>query len=169
MNDASATLRWLRGLFVAYFLARNLVAIALAWPAFGAGSTVLAADRDVPLAPFMAFGFLVEIVLFAVAMWIFAQLLQRKTWARLLLLIVGWIALAGAFFGALAGPRLASIAGLHGQLALEGSGLDWNRVMAAGLLQNILAVAFWGYLLYVLNVNRRVRAEFTPHTPARDK
>jgi len=162
MNSTSIALSRLRVLFVAYFLLRTIAGIALTWPLFGGIVSVNDVGRgrhlDVPLGPYVAFGFLVEIALFALGLWVFTELLHRKCWARLLLLVVGWLSALGALFGLLTSPSIGS---LSGWLTDFLPGIEWNRVMEVGVIQNILGLLFWGYLVYVL-MQQPVKSEFLP-------
>jgi hypothetical protein len=76
----------------------------------------------------------------------------------LLLLIVGWLSALGALFGLLTSPSIAS---LNGWLTDFLPGIEWNRVMEVGQIQNLLGLLFWGYLVYVL-MRQRVKSEFLP-------
>jgi hypothetical protein len=162
VNSTSITLSRLRVLFVAYFLLRTIAGIVLTWPLFGSVVSVDDVGRgrhlDVSLGPYMTFGFVVEIALFALGLWVFTELLHRKCWARLLLLIVGWLSALGALFGLLTSPSIAS---LNGWLTDFLPGIEWNRVMEVGQIQNLLGLLFWGYLVYVL-MRQRVKSEFLP-------
>ena len=162
MNSTSITLSRLRVLFVAYFLLRTIVGIALTWPLLGMIVPVNDVGRgrhlDVPLGPYVAFGLLVEIALFALGLWVFTELLHRRCWARLLLLVVGWLSAFGALSGLLTAPSIGS---LSGWLTDFLPGIEWNRVMEVGVIQNILGLLFWGYLIYVL-MQQTVKTEFPP-------
>ena len=161
MNGTTATLRRLRTLFVVYFLARTSVGIALTWPAFGLAVNDIegrsASHGQVPLAPVMAFGRLLEVGLFALGFWILTQLLHRKNWARVLLLIVGWLAVLGALFALSTNSQIASLGRSFGHIV---PGLDWQRIAQVGVIQDALALIFWGYLVYVLQIDDRVKGEF---------
>ena len=40
-------------------------------------------------------------------------------------------------------------------------GIEWNRMIEVGVIQNILGLLFWGYLVYVL-MQQPVKNEFLP-------
>ncbi len=101
-------------------------------------------------------GFVASVLLFALAMLVFVALLDLKRWARLLLLVVGWITAAGA---------LLSLLGLSGSAALADSVLDlsssdWAAVQAGTVVTKAIDLAFWSWLFYTLQMNPAVRDAF---------
>ena len=113
MSQTTAKLTQLRGLFVAYFAAQLIVDIVLGWDltrgalgswrGYGLGGLRLSQGGLLVLTLSGAG------VLFALGLWLFQQLLRRKNWARVVLLVVGWLTAIDAplVFFTLPGPRVS--------------------------------------------------------------
>ena len=169
MNRTTVVLRWLMGLFVVYCVAKTLVGLRWAWGAFGA---VLdgrggrwPGNWEAVFIPSFVFGLLVALALFVLALWIFAQLLQRKCWARIVLLVVGWLSVLSSLSGILWSSHASAIIDRFGGVV---PGIDWHGVAQAGLAENTLGLLFWGWLIYVLQIDPDVKKEFLPATPRRE-
>jgi hypothetical protein len=105
-------------------------------------------------------------VLVLILAWlVFGQLLQRRNWARLLLLVLGWLAVLSAVFSLLTASQLTEMSGWLARL-VPGIDLDWERLLRFDRIQKVFELLFWGYLIAVLQFDRAVRAEFQPSAPA---
>jgi hypothetical protein len=159
----------LRGIFIVYFLAKSLVGTAVAW------SVLRLADPGVwrahanfhELRPgSVVLIALTGIVLVLALAWlIFGQLLQRKNWARVLLLVIGWLTVISAVFTLLASPRIAELGSWLSRLAPVTAGMDWQKLLQYDRIQKVLELFFWGYLIWVLQFDQAVRDEFFPPEP----
>jgi hypothetical protein len=151
----------LRGLFIVYFAAQLIVDIVLGWDltrgtlgswrGYGMGHIRLSQGGLLALTLSGAG------VLFALGLWLFQQLLRRKNWARVVLLIVGWLTAIDAPLSLLFTSRAT---GLTPWLINLAPGLDWQRVLLVDRVKDLLGLLFWGYLIYVLQINAEVKRDF---------
>jgi hypothetical protein len=44
-------------------------------------------------------------------------------------------------------------------------GLDWQRVLLVDRVKDFLGLLFWGYLIYVLQINAEVKRDFLEPLP----
>ncbi len=148
----------LRVLFVLYMVAKTIIEIVL-----GGGICLDSLEADgvswlihlfgSPLAlPLMAiFG---NGVLLLLGLVLFHFLLEKKNWARIVLLIVGWINVIDALSGMLFHTEAARF------LSHFNFGIDWDRILYLDRATDILGLIYWGYLIYVLQFNDKVRQDF---------
>jgi hypothetical protein len=97
---------------------------------------------------------LVDIILFTVGLWLFTYLLRKRIWARVILLIGGWLVVFDAVSGML---MHAHTIGILNQLS---SGTDWNRIMLIDRLTDILGLIYYGYMITILQFNGGVKQLF---------
>jgi hypothetical protein len=147
----------LRVLFVLYMVAKTIVEIVL-------GSSIcfdsLESGAVSWLADFFGSPFALSIlvifsngVLLLVGLLFFHFLLQKKNWARIILLIVGWINIIDALSGILFHTEVTRF------LSHFSFGVDWDRILFLDRVTDILGLIYWGYLILVLQFNEKVRHE----------
>jgi len=158
MISPQIKLHRLRGIFVAYYALKSIVGAVVAFSILRpiAGHSGLRGWSPGSLA---VFSLMVAAVVLAVALFIFARLLERKNWARLLLLALGWLAVVSAVFSLLAASQLGEAGGWISRLVPD---LDWKRLMEFDRVQKIFEFIFWGYLIAVLQFDEEVKKEFSP-------
>lgn len=147
----------LRGFFVIYTIARLGVEIILGWGITG----------DIPEEGYQSWltspgllltlTILVSGAIFALGLWLFYHLLKKKNWARILLLVIGWLTVVDAITSLLFTSQVSNLAPWVARLA---PGLDWKRIMLIDRTKDILGLIFWGYLIVVLQFDRQVKREF---------
>ncbi len=97
-----------------------------------------------------------DIILFAIGWWLLSYLLQKRNWARIVLLVIGCLAVLDALSGLL----------LHSQsvrlLNQMFSDADWNRIIFIDHVTDVLGLVYFGYLIYLLQFTGDVRQIFTP-------
>jgi hypothetical protein len=161
MIQTTSKLTQLRGLFVVYFVVLIIVDVLLGWDLIrwsmrnwrGSGM-----DRS----QLSQGGLLILILsgaglLFALGLWLFRQLLQRKNWARLVLLVVGWLTVID---GALSLLITSRATGFTPWLTSLAPGLDWHRAILVDRVKDLLGLVFWGYLVWVLQIAPDVKRDF---------
>ena len=161
MSQTTAKLTQLRGLFIAYFMALIIVDVLLGWDLIR-GSLGSWRGYGLGLFRFSQGGILALTlsgagVLFILGLWLFRQLIRRKNWARVVLLIVGWLTAIDAPFSLLFTSRAT---GLTPWLINLAPGLDWQGVLLVDHVKDLLGLLFWGYLIYVLQINAEVKRDF---------
>ncbi|MBN2346174.1 MAG: hypothetical protein JXO51_07260 [Candidatus Aminicenantes bacterium] len=168
MNSPSVKLYRLRGIFVAYYVLKSLAGAIVAfhflkpivvdgYPLRGGSAGYLA-----------FFSLAVAAAILAVALLVFGQLLRRRNWARVLLLVVGWLTVIGAVFGLLASTQVTDLGSWVSRWATDMVDLDWERLMQFDRVQKVFELLFWGYLIAVLQFDREVRDEFFPRPPEKE-
>lgn len=165
MNGTTATLSRLRWLFVIYFAAQLIVDLALGWDlAAGALGRGFGLGRwHLSQGAFLTLILLTEGALLALGVWLFQQLIKRRNWARIVLLIVGWLAVLDALSSWLFS---AQTAGLTPWLNRLEPGLDWHRAMVVDHVKDLLGLLFWGYSIVVLQFNAGLKRDFVNPPPA---
>ncbi len=153
----------LRLLFIIYIIIKTAIDVAF-----------LGNNRDV-FQDMSAFGFgnvsvspstifmlvlLVDILLFVIGLWLFFYLLRNRLWARIVLLIAGWLAVIDAISGLFLHPQTMRI------LTQMSSTTDWNKILFLDHLTDILGFIYFGYMIFVLQFDRDVRKGFSLPPPA---
>ena len=165
MSHFSWKAHQLRGFFVVYTLARLAVEIILGWGITRdmLGEWHFHGINRLLISPGVLLTLIIFItgIIFALGLWLFYNLLQKKNWARIVLLVVGWLAVIDAIFSLLLATR---ISGFPSWLTHLEPGLDWQRVMLVDRIKDILGLLFWGYLIVVLQFDHRVKRDFFPPT-----
>jgi hypothetical protein len=168
MSRITAKLSRLRGLFIAYFMALIIVDVLLGWDLIR-GS--LGSWRDYRLdrsGPSQGGLFILILsgagLLFALGLWLFRQLIRRKSWARVVLLVVGWLTVIDAALSLLITSRAT---GFTPWLTSLTPGLDWHRAILVDRIKDLIGLLFWGYLVWVLQIAPDVKRDFLepPHAP----
>lgn len=165
--SARAQLGRLRGVFLVWFLAQCVLGN---WTAVRAiqqlrGSARFAGELEsVTPAYVLGVSLVSEALVLALALLVFWRLLCLDDWARILLLVFGWLGALSAALSLLsaAGPEL-----LEPWLEAVLPGLDWRELSRLGLLSNGLALGFWSYLVLTLQFQPAVRAAFGADEPPR--
>jgi hypothetical protein len=163
MSQNTARLTQLRWLFVVYFAAQLIVDIVLGWDltraALRDGHGFWLGHLRLSHGGFLTLIFLGAGVLFALGLWLFHELLRKKNWARVVLLIVGWLTVIDALLGFLITSRAT---GFTPWLRDVVPGLDWQRALLVDRIKDFLGLIFWGYLIYILQVKSEVKRDFFP-------
>jgi len=148
----------LRVLFVLYMLAKTIVEIVL-------GSTIcldsLEAGGMSWLVRFFGSHFAIPIlaifsngVMLLLGLVLFHFLLEKKNWARIILLIVGWVNVVDAVSGLLFHDVASRF------LSYFRVGIDWDQILYLDRVTDTLGLIYWGYVIIVLQFNDKVKQEF---------
>ena len=159
MNAVHARLRRLRDWFVVWFVAEAAVGtVVAAYVLDGMGHHSL--WRDVTggsgAAGTILAGIVVSLVLLLLAWVVLEALLDFQPWARMVMLVIGWITVAAAALNLLTLPASAALLAT----VVELMGGDWSMLVAATALAKLADLAFWSWVIYVLQVNPAVRHAF---------
>ena len=160
MSSPSVMLYRLRGIFVVYFVLKSIAGAVVAFSVMKPYA-VLRGGSPASLA---VFSLVMAGMILLLAWLIFGQLLQRKNWARVLLLVVGWLTVLSAVFSLLALSPGSGLSSWVARLVPEME-LDWGKLMRYDRAQKIFELLFWGYLISVLQFNNSVRDWFFPQEP----
>jgi len=167
MSQIDAKLSQLRGFFIICFAAQIIVDLVLGWDliqnerggvrGYGLGRLNLSSGALLILALIIAG------ILLALGLWLFRQLMLRKNWARIVLLVVGWVTVADALSSFL---LTSGAAGFMSWLDSLEPGLHWPRVVLIDRTKDFIGLIFWGYLIYILQFKPEVKREFCALTQA---
>lgn len=163
MSSPSIKLYRLRGIFVVYFVLKSIIGAVVAFGVMRRGSFREFARWQFPPGGVMFFSLAVAAVILVVALLIFGQLLLRKNWARVLLLVVAWLTVISAVFSLLASSQLSDLGSWISRWVAD---LDWEKLLQFDRIQKVFELLFWGYLISVLQFDAVVRDEFFPQEPA---
>ena len=140
----------LRLYFVIYFIAKIIVDIVL-------GSHITnhtASDLKISPTVIYTFSVLINIILFLFGLLFFYFLLKKRNWARIVLLIIGWLAvldfISSLFLSSIIGELLTHIDRLA----------DWNSLILIDRITDFISLIYWGYAIYILQFNNKVKNIF---------
>jgi hypothetical protein len=100
-----------------------------------------------------AAGILGALVALLLGLLVIESLLERRRWARIVLLAVGWLTAGGALLG-LAGAPVASA-------FFQVLGGNWLGLQIADVLSDVVDLAFWSWVIYTLQFGSVVPPAFT--------
>lgn len=162
MDVIIARLRLLRGWFVVGFVVQSLVGTWAALRVIGwmqdapfYGPALRAATPGLVTSSSL----LATAGLLVLALWLFHELLRLRNWARLVLLVLGWLSVLGALSSLLSASSLPDLARW---LPGPSSGADLAGLARVSVATNGLSLLLWGFVIAVLQFDRGVRDAFTP-------
>jgi len=167
MQSPSLKLHRLRSWFVIYFVLKSVVGAVLAAVVLKPAQLSRLGhfdERSFSTASLLFFSLVVTALILAVALLIFARLLERKNWARLLLLVLGWLAVVSACFGLLMTASSPDMTSWLSRL-VPNMNMNWEKLLQYDRVQKIFELLFWGYLIAVLQFDEAVKKEFFPPAP----
>ena len=151
--------------FVVYYAAKIAVELALGFGSrrFGPTPTRFLWGPGPMLTRESLFGLYIVVTagVFLLGYWLFKNLRLGKNWARVTLLVVGWLTVFDAVTGLLITlPRGSAGAILNRMLP----GLDWPRLLLIDRITDLMGLAYFGWLLFVLH-SEELRRRFQPPAP----
>ena len=155
MDDVQRALQRLRDWFLVWFVAEAAVGTAAAvyvLDGLGRHSALRDALGDVSAGTTVLAGAGASVLLLLLAATLFNALLRLEGWARIVVLVIGWITVCSAALNFLTLPGAME---LYGPV-LELAGPGWPALAAVSVLTKAADLAFWGWAIYVLQVNPAV-------------
>jgi hypothetical protein len=162
MDAVHTRLRRLRDWFLVWFVAEAAAGSAVAayvLDGMGRHSLLRYATGGVGAAETILAAAVVSLLLLLLAWAVLEALLNLQPWARMMMLVIGWITVVSAALNLLTLP--ASVALLESVVQIMGG--DWSVLVVASALTKLADLAFWSWAIYVLQVNPAVRAAFLCH------
>jgi len=159
MDAVQTTLRRIRNWFVIWFIAEAVSGtVVAAWVLDGLGRQPLLrhALGGVGAAGTVLAGFGVSLVLLLLAMAVLDALQRLQPWARMVMVVIGWITVVSAALDLLVLPGGAA---LLESVAILGEG-HWEALVAVSVLTKAADLVFWAWVIYVLQVKPGVREAF---------
>ncbi len=145
-------LKRLRIVFIIYFLAKISIDIA------AGGSISSGLMSYLTPTTYYIFAIIGNIILFLIGLWLFYFLMDKRQWARIVLLIVGWLAVVDFF-----SSFLTSITGVELLNRIDPS-TDWNVIIQIDRVSDFIGLIFWGYAIFILQFNTEVKNLFICET-----
>jgi len=165
MISASIKLYRLRGWFVVYFVLKSVagaVVAAIILKPIQHSQLGRLGWRNFSPASLLFLSLVVTAVILAIALFIFGQLLQRRNWARVLLLVIGWLTVLSAVYSLLAFTQYKDAGSWIAGWLPE---WDWQKLVNFDRVQKIFELLFWGYLIVVLQFDEAVKKYFLTGAP----
>jgi hypothetical protein len=159
MDAVHAILRRLRDWFLVWFVAEAAVGTAVAacvLDGMSHHSLLRYATGGVGAAGTILAGIVVSLVLLLLAWVVLEALLDLQPWARMVMLVIGWLTAVSAAINLLTFP--ASVALVEPVVELIGG--DWSVMIAASAVTKLADLAFWGWAIGALQLNPAVRKAF---------
>jgi hypothetical protein len=159
MDAVHATLRHIRNWFMVWFVAEaagGTAAAAYVIDGLGRQPLLRYALGGVGAAGTVVAGIIVSLVLLLLAIAVLDALQRLQPWARMAMLVVGWITVVSTALNLLMLPASAEL--LESVVAITGGG--WPVLMAVNLLTKLADLAYWGWVVYVLQTNTAIREAF---------
>lgn len=152
-----------RALFIIYILAKTIIEIVLgarifldsvetggmSWP-----TRLLGSDFALPILTIASNG-----ILLLLGLALFHFLIEKRKWARIILLIVGWITVVDALSGFLFHDVTSRM------LSYFRLGIDWDQILYLDRVTDTLGLIYWGYVIIMLQFNGKVKREFFAASP----
>jgi len=164
MDAVHALLRRLRDWFVVWFVAEaamGTAAAAYVLDGMGHHSLLRVATGGLGAAGTVLSGIVVSLALLLLAWVVLEALLDFQPWARVVMLVIGWITVAAAALNLLTLPASAALL----EMVVEIMGGDWSVLVAATAVTKLADLAFWSWAIYVLQMNPAVRGAFCGPVP----
>ena len=140
----------LRLVFIIYFIVKIIIDIVFARDL----SFSIRNHIEISTMTFYVIVIFINLILLLIGLMLFYFLLNKKNWARIVLLIVGWLAVADVFASLMFSLNINQI------LKYFGSYTDWNKLLLLDRVTDILGLFFWGYAIYILQFNSDVKRIF---------
>ena len=160
MDKVNTRLRRLRVWFVAWYAAQAVVGTwVAAWVIEGMRDTRAFRDALRVADPGMvtASSLVATLAILAALLGVFHALLRLRPWARLVLLVLGWLSVLGSLSSLVSAGSLPELARWAPGLL---RGLDLGGLAPVSVLTNLLTLVLWGYVIAVLQFDRDVRDAF---------
>ena len=159
MDAVHARLRRLRDWFLVWFVveaAAGIAAAAYVLDGMSHHAVLRYATGGVGAAGTVFAGIVVSLGLLLLA-WAMLEALQAlRPWARMVVLIIGWITVVSAALDLLMLPVQATF--VESVAAFTGG--DWRALVATSALTKLADLLFWGYTIHTLQANPAVREAF---------
>ena len=148
-------LTYLRLFFILYFLIKIVVELVFGYEIFEDTLENMPVPGIIKSpAAFVIATLLSDGVLLLLGLLVFYYLIQKKNWARIILLIVGIINIIDAVSGLLFNTKIAAF------LSYFISSADWGQMIFLDRMTDILGLIFWGYAVYILLFDDEVKQIF---------
>ncbi|MBI5020229.1 MAG: hypothetical protein HZB59_02240 [Ignavibacteriales bacterium] len=140
----------LRLVFIIYFLVKITIDIAAGGRISSGLTSYLTPDT------FYTLAIVGNVILFLISLLLFYFLLDKKCWARIVLIIIGWLAVVDFF-----SSMMSSTAGIELLNRIDPS-TNWEAIVQIDRVTDFVGFLFWGYTIFILQFNTDVKKLFSP-------
>lgn len=148
----------LRLFFIIYFIVKVIIDIAAGNQIFGMTKSCFPISASL----FYALAIIINLILLSIGLLLFHFLLEKRNWARIVLLVIGWLAvfdfITSLVFSSKAGEFL-----IHFDQSI-----NWNTLMLIDRATDLVGFIFWGYAIFILMFTPEVKQLFQPENTNRD-
>jgi hypothetical protein len=148
----------LRLYFIIYFIVKVIIDIA-------AGSHItseMTGYLGIPSNLFYIFAVIINLILFLAGLLLFRFLLEKRNWARIVLLVVGWLAVFDFMTSLLFSSKAREFL-MHIDLSI-----NWDTLILIDRATDLVGFIFWGYAIFILMFTPEVKQLFQPESIDRD-
>ena len=140
----------LRLYFIIYFIAKIIVDIVLGSHITNHTASYLKISQTV----IYTFTILINFILFLIGLLVFYFLLKKRNWARIVLLIIGWLAVLDFISSLFLSSKIGELLTHIDRLA------DWDSLILIDRITDIISLIYWGFAIYILQFNNEVKDLF---------
>jgi len=140
----------LRLYFIIYFIAKIIVDIVLGSHITNHTASYLKISQTV----IYTFTILINFILFLIGLLVFYFLLKKRNWARIVLLIIGWLAVLDFISSLFLSSKIGELLTHIDRLA------DWDSLILIDRITDIISLIYWGFAIYILQFNNEVKNLF---------
>jgi len=142
----------LRLYFIIYFIAKVIVDVA-----FGSHITSDATKYlNISPAVFYGFAIIINLFLFLIGLSLFYFLLEKRNWARIVLIVLGWLVVLDVVSSLVFSSNISEI------LTHIDRTTDWNRLILIDRVTDLVGLVFLGFAIYILQFSSDVKKIFLP-------
>jgi hypothetical protein len=159
MDTVQERLRRFRVWFIVWFVAQSVLGTATAAWVLGELRHVPFLGRTVGVATAeftWVAGVFGSFIMLLLALFVLAALLELRPWARLLLLVLGWITVVSAVSDLLVASGGMTLA----RLTFDVGEHSWRTMRAVTVVTKALDLTFWSWAIYTLQGKTAVRDAF---------
>jgi hypothetical protein len=159
MDAVYTLLRRLRDWFLVWFIAEAVMGTAAAayvLDGMGRHSLLRYATGGVGAPGTILAGIVASLILLLLAWAVLEALLDLQPWARMVMLVIGWITVASAALNLLTLPGSMALV----EPIVEITGGDWTALIAVSAVTKLGDLVYWSWAIYVLQANPAVRRAF---------
>ena len=140
----------LRLYFIIYIVAKIIVDIILG--SYITNDTV----SYLKISPTVIYTFtiLINFILFLFGLLFFYFLLKKRNWARIVLLIIGWLAVLDFISSLFLSSKIGELLTHIDRLA------DWDSLILIDRITDFISLIYWGCAIYILQFNNEVKNIF---------
>ena len=140
----------LRWIFIVYMIIKMIIDIA------GGVRVTGGATGYLHLSPHMYYPLVIsiDIILILLGLLLFYYLMGKKNWARILLLVIGWLVIIDFFTSLLFSQKSLEV------LNHIDPSTNWHALIVIDLITDVIGLIFWGYVIYILQFNTNVKRIF---------